>query len=137
MTPTQERNARSYIRLVENRLGWAPFNRFSPRSVVISVLKKQDTNPELYTWDNLRVAVELLAREHESRSPLGVFHHVERALKLAREDDSDLEKNIQRALQTERHRGDPDGWVVRFARTTGWYRTEAYKEWQREQAKPR
>ena len=133
----RDANAKGFCRMVENRLGWAPENQFARKATVDKVAAKVESNPELYTWQNLALAVELLAREKVARSPLGVFAHVERALKVAKEKDDDLETQIQEAIRIESHRGDPDGWIIRFARSTGWWRAEAYKEWRNEQAKPR
>ena len=131
-----ERETKRFLRLVENRLGWAPENLHARRATEAKVASKSEENP-LYSYRNLALAVELLAREKQSRSPLGVFTHVGRALESAREQEPDIEAKIREAISIESHRGDPDGWVVRFARATGWWRTEAYKEWRNEQAKPR
>lgn len=125
--------ALQFCHLVENRLGWSPHPKAAPlkvfRSTALVVTEKIETNPTLYTWHNLLLAVELLASERETRSPMGVFAHVERALLLSRVDGTDTDAKIQHAIKVERHRGDPDGWIVRFARASGRWRTEAYEEW--------
>lgn len=126
MTPT------AFCQLVENTLGWAPppgpaFRAY--RAEAAKVKRKQATNPDLYTWDNLRLAVALLAREKKARTPWGVFAHVERALDLALDADDDLETQIREAIAYETRRGDPAGWVPRFARATGGYRDQALREW--------
>lgn len=125
-------NATEFCKVVENRLGWAPpagpgWKQYSPEAA--KVKRKVATNPSLYSWDNLLLAVELLVREKKSRSPLGVFAHVERALDLALDKDDDIEVLIREAVAYEQHRGDPDGWVTRFARATGGYRALALAEW--------
>lgn len=129
MTPSE------YCRIVENRLGWVPPSGPEWKRYIAEagkVTRKIRTNPELYTWKNLLLAVELLVREKEPRTPVGVFAHVERAVGMAREDDSDIETKIREALKFETRRGDPHGWVVRFARAHGAWRTEAYREWEYE-----
>lgn len=126
-------NATEYCKLVENRLGWvpptgAPFRQY--RAEAAKVKRKIATNPDLYTWENLRLAVELLAREKQSRTPLGVMAHVDRALDLALDREHDVEQLIREAISYESHRGDPAGWITRFARATGAYRAQALAEWQ-------
>lgn len=125
------RNAIDFVRLVETRLGWVPphtgFNRYVAEAA--KVKRKVATNPDLYTWRNLQLAVELLAREKQPRSPLGVFAHVPRAEEKAVESEDDLELAIREATAYEQGRGDPHGWVTRFARATGTYRAQALTEW--------
>lgn len=126
MTPTE------YCQLVESRLGWLPPEGLSYRRYqqeARKVTTKQQTNPALFTFDNLRLAVELLAREKKTRTPIGVFAHVQRALDLAQDTETDLEIDIRAAMRVEAHRGDPDGWVDRFARAVGPYRAEALAAW--------
>lgn len=122
-----------FCELVEARLGWEVPSRRVRWRVLMSegnkVAKKVATNPDLYTWDNLILAVELCARERKSRTPLGVFAHVERALDLALDDEIDVEQEIREVVAYETSRGDPGGWVVRFARATGHYRRLALDEW--------
>ena len=125
-TPTE------FCKAVEARLGWAPpsgpdWKRY--QSTASRVAARIATNPELYTWRNLELAIELLAREKKPRTPLGVFAHVQRAADLAAEVEDDLEQQIREATAYEQHRGDPAGWVTRFARATGHYRAQALAEW--------
>lgn len=126
-------NATEYCKLVENKLGWAP-----PRGVrgwelyraeAAKVNRKIATNPSLYTWDNLLMAVALLVRERQSRTPIGVFSHVERALDLAMDKDDDIEEEIRKVIAYETERGDPNGWVTRLNRATGGWRRTALDEW--------
>lgn len=125
-------NGTEFCKIVENRLGWMPPDRGWKKYLVASqsVTAKIKSNPRLYTWDNLLATVELLRSEGQSRSPLGVFAHVERAVQRKREDDSDVEKRIWFAMTVENGRGDPDGWGPRFARTSGGFRLEAVEEWE-------
>lgn len=129
MTPT------AFCQLVENRLGWSPppggpaYRRYVVEAA--KVKRKIASNPELYTWAALELAVELLARERLPRTPIGVFSHVERALTMARLPETDLEEQIRSAMRYEGLRGDPGGWVTRFTRATGPYRAEVLDEWRR------
>lgn len=122
-----------FCELVEGRLGWEVPTRL-PRWRAMTteagkVNKKIATNPTLYTWDNLCLAVELLAREKLSRSPVGVFSHVDRALDLALDSEHDVEDQIREAVTYETRRGDPHGWGTRFARASGHYRRLILAEW--------
>lgn len=127
MSPT------AFVQLVENKLGWQPpatavhYKRYQAEAA--KVKRKIATNPELFTWRNLQLAVELLWRERQSRTPIGVFAHVERAVQMAAEDEVDVEVEIRKATLFEEMRGDPAGWVTRFARAVGPYRAEALAEW--------
>lgn len=126
MTPTE------FCKLVEAHLGWeapagAPHQRY--RAEASKVKKKIATNPDLYTWHNLQLAVALLRREKKPRSPVGVFSHVNRALDLSLDRDTDVEEQIRKVVAYETALGDPAGWAVRFARATGAYRAEALAEW--------
>lgn len=125
-------NATKFCQLVEARLGWAPpqgpaFKRYRPEAS--KVLKRQATDPILYSFDNLALAVEFLARERRTRSPLGVFAYVQPALEVAKIPETDLESEISAAMSREAHRGDPDNWVERLARAVGPYRREVLIEW--------
>jgi hypothetical protein len=129
------KNATEFCQLVENRLGWVPAD-----NTVVShrrrymreagkVNRRIKTDPDLFTWDNLELAVELLFRERLARSPLGVMAHVPRAVAMRRETEGDLEQNIRDAVAYEVGRGDPQGWETRFARATGIFRAQALAEW--------
>src|SRR4051812_23932896 len=98
MTPTE------YCQLVEARLGWLPpegvaFRRYQGEAR--KVTSKQKTNPSLFSFDNLRLAVELLAREKKTRTPIGVFAHVQRAIDLAPAKEPDVELEIREAMRVE------------------------------------
>lgn len=129
-------NAIEFVKIVEARLGWMPPSSHNVRmghtryvAEAAKVKRKAATKPDLYTWDNLLLAVELLVRERQPRTPVGVFAHVERALAMAVEVEDDLETAIRDATAYEVQRGDPDGWETRFARAVGHYRSLALAEW--------
>lgn len=128
------RNATQFVHLVENRLGWAPragMSRWRAVSVEAGRVNSMvETDPTLYTWVNLALAVELLAKEKKPRTPLGVFAHVQRALDLAMDHEDDIEAEIREVMRFEVMRGDPQGWAVRFARADGGYRRLLLREWQ-------
>lgn len=126
MTPTE------FCVLVENRLGWRPpqgpqWRRYQAQARQVASLIA--LNPELYTERNLRLAVELLAREKKQRSPVWVLSHVERALDLALDPEHEVEHEIFKAVSHEVMAGDPDGWVVRFSRASGGFRKQLLDEW--------
>lgn len=125
-------NATEFVKLVERRLGWEapPGPSYQVyRAEAAKVKRKIASNPDLYTWENLRLAVELLARERQPRTPIGVFSHVERAVDLAVEKDEDVELEIWKVISYETQRGDPQDWGTRFARATGGYRKILLDEW--------
>lgn len=127
-------SATQFVVMVENYLGWRPKGEGPTwkleRKAAAQVKRMIATNPELFTWDNLRIAIALLRREKRAATPLGVFFHVERALEVVADEESDLEMDIRDAMTIEAGRGDPDGWVERFSRAVGIYRGEALAEWQ-------
>lgn len=126
-------NATEFCQLVENRLGWEPpqglpsWNRY--RVAAAQVNTKVASNPSLFTWENLSLAVELLVREKQSRSPVGVFAHVDRALDLALDPEEDLDEEIRKVVAYETLLGDPAGWASRLTRAQGTFRREALTEW--------
>jgi hypothetical protein len=127
------KNATEFCKAVEARLGWVAPNlpayaRY--RVEAAKVKRKIETNPDLYTWRNLELAIELLSRERKSRNPMGVFAHVERAVEMAVEPEADIETQIREAIRYETPRGDPAGWVARLTRAVGHYRSQALREWQ-------
>lgn len=121
-----------FCKHVENHLGWAPpagpaWRQYQAEAHKVSA--RQASNPELFTWDNLQLAVNLLRKEKKSATPLGVFYHVDRALDLAMDKQHDTEVELQEIIRHEAERGDPDGWVGRLSRARGIYRQEALAEW--------
>lgn len=133
------RTATQFVELVSNRLGWLPPGKAEPwREVAIEaskVKRKIATNPVLYTWDNLELAVELLARERVTpKSPAAVCWHVERALRLAEVDVSraTIDAEVEEAIRLEVEAGDPDQWAIRLARSFGMGRVEVLNQWRSE-----
>lgn len=127
--------APAFCKYVENRLGWSP-----PASAPLwykytaearKVEENIADNPDLFTWDNLKAAVELLASERKFSRPSGVFVHVPRALNRVRDEEMDLDIDIRHAMTIEAAKGDPDGWVERLSRAVGAYRVEALGEWKK------
>jgi hypothetical protein len=128
MTPT------AFCQMVENRLGWSPpdgvpWRRYQAEAA--KVKRKINTNPDLFTWRNLTLAVEFCAREHLERTPVGVFSYVQPALEAAVEETTDLEDQIMQAVRVELAKGDPDSWVGVLTRAQGRFRVEMLQEWQR------
>lgn len=126
------RTATEYCRLVEARLGWMPpagpeFRRY--QAMAKRVNNRMLDEPGLFTFANLALAVELLAREKTARNPLGVFAHVERAVAMAAVPELDVETQIREAAAYETERGDPAGWVTRLTRAVGSYRQTVLNEW--------
>lgn len=124
-------NATQFCELVENRLGWqVKGERWRGLMAEAGKVKRKiASNPSLYTWENLRLTVELLAKEKKPRTPVGVFAHVERALDLALDQEDDTETQIREVMKFETMRGDPQGWAVRFARADGPFREILLGEW--------
>lgn len=123
----------SFCTYVEAELGWDNPNAFkgyqSYMTEAAKVKRKIATRPDLYTWKNLQLAVQLLKREHQTRTPVGVFAHVERAQESATADDIPVEVDVQRAIAAEQLRGDPDGWIGRFMRAAPAFQTQLLMEW--------
>lgn len=137
-TPLQISSATAFCKHVEARLGWLPEDRYAPawqryRGEASKVLRKIATNPELYTWRNLGLAVEYLAREKKTRSPVGVFSYVGVALEAAANPDPAVEEELRAALRLEMAKGDPKGWVERLNRAVGPFRMELLNQWRQEQ----
>ena len=122
---------RDFCIRVENTLGWS-HDRSMPRWKALSIeaaklRRKMSTDPALYTWPNLELAVELLRREQrEVDSPAAVCWHVERALALAAvpepvldDIDADIDELVNEIAQRELAAGDPEGWAMRLLRAWG------------------
>jgi hypothetical protein len=128
-----------FILYVENTLGWAPpenQERWVSYGIEARKLKrKMATNPDLYTLDNLVLAVALLRHERKPvRSPVAVCSHVERAIKLAAapETTSDLAGKIHQAIIEAFTAGDTT-WVERLAAAHGTARRETLNAWREHQ----
>ena len=131
------KNATEYMTLVENRLGWQPPGRRGSLryNVEVSRVKERlQANPDLFTWRNLELAVELCRRERLPRTPLGVLAHVQRAVDMRKDDLDDLEVEIWQAMSKEIANDDPDGWATRFARAQGIHRQQLLHEWKETRA---
>lgn len=133
-------NAVEFCQLVESRLGWIPAGGATNdkpwiryRADASKVVRKQQEDPELYTWENLRAAVALLAHEKKTRTPVGVFAWVPRALELKAEPESVVETQIREAIAIEAAKGDPDLWAVSLNRAVGPYRRQLLHEWKAQQ----
>lgn len=123
----------AFVKHVEASLGWEPptgpeWKRYQGEARKVAT--KRATNPGLYSFENLRLAVQLLRRERKERTPVGVFSHVERALDLRLDVETDIEQDIRSAIRLEARRGNPDGWCERLTRAQGYYRKAALEEWQ-------
>lgn len=129
------RTATEFVTAVENTLGWEP-PESQPRWKAVQVEaakvnRKIATNPALFTWANLQLALELLRRERkEVKSPAAVLWHVERALAQAavEEQTDDLDEQVQKAV-TEAMEAGAYEWVERLVRSRGDGRSEALRAW--------
>lgn len=133
----QKTKALAFLQVVENTLGWDPGKRGSRRRgqelYVGKVLDKIATNPQLYTWDNLGLAVELVRRKrHVIQSPLNVFSFVEEAVELAYVPiERPLDEEMAEATRLEYSRTDPDAelWLMRLARAADHARADVLQMW--------
>lgn len=130
-------NATQFVELVENRLGWDPASKYpklpywkAVRAEAGQVNKKVASDPDLYTYEHLALAVELLVRERKQSTPLGVFAHVERALSKAPvvEEVRPLEDQIADAVDEAVELGEFD-WADRLVRASGQHRAKVLEEW--------
>lgn len=131
-------NNRQFVEHVENTLGWAPPDDGRPRWKVLTLeaaklKRKRETNPRLYSWDNLLLTVEMLRRDGaEVASPAAVCWHVRRALARASlgadPNGGDLAGRVHVALGEAFVAGEHE-WVERLARARGEARHEALAEW--------
>lgn len=126
------KNVTEFMVLVENRLGWQPPGRRGSVRYNVEVARVKErikAQPDLFTYRNLELAVELCRRERLPRTPLGVLAHVQRAVDKRKDDVDDLEVEIWEAMSHEIARGDPDDWATRFSRASGVYRQQLLNEW--------
>lgn len=123
----------SFCQLVETELGWDNPQWFKgKRAYMVEAAKVKRmiaARPDLYTWGNLKLAVQLLKREQQTRTPVGVFAHVVRALEAAAAPEVSIEVDVQRAIAVEQLRGDPDGWIGRFMRAAPAFQAQLLMEW--------
>lgn len=127
----------AYVEYVENRLGWAPVDTEEmPRwkSLMVwagKVNKKVAQSPQLYSWDNLVLTVDWLAKKKVSvRTPAGVFFFVDEAIKraAAAEAIDDVSGEIFTALTEAMVAGEAD-WVDKLARARGKARPAVLQQW--------
>lgn len=127
----------AFAEYVENRLGWAPTDtealpRWKSLMVQAGKLnKKVQQNPQLYSWANLVLTVDWLAKKKVTiKGPLGVFFFVDEALKraAAAEAIDDLSGQIFTALTEAMVEGQHD-WVDRLARARGTARVQLLQDW--------
>lgn len=138
VTPVQINTATAFCKHVEAKLGWVPSDAGLPtyrryQAEAAKVLRKQQEDPQLYTWPNLTKAVDWLAKEKRQRSPVGVFAYVRTALEASAKPETPLEEEIRAAMRLEAAKGDPDNWVERMSRAIGPHRAELLAEWWAEQ----
>lgn len=129
-------NLVEFCKHVEGRLGWEPpqgdveepdFRRYGAEAA--KVKRKIATDPDRFTWRNLKLAVEYCRRQHLTRTPVGVFAYVDAAVEKATVPVDDVEAALQQAMRQENAKGDPEGWAARMMRASGRYRAEVLEEW--------
>lgn len=144
------RNATELLELVENRCGWDPFESTKGGTVPVWKVKAVEAGKlnrvmgreKHVTLESLTLALDY-AVEHKRTltSPYGLVTMVRDAVKWDKaavqpEVVSDLEADIEAAIQQEQQRGDADSaaWLGRFMRAVGPARHLAYQEWRQERA---
>lgn len=139
------KNAKEFVELVENQLGWAPPMEevterkplWKHRIIMAGRVKKAiEKDPNLYTWHNLDLAIEYCRRKKiEVKSPMGVLYKVRQAVDMANVVPStDLEGAIEAAIEwesTEQRPGHAE-WVGRLVRADGSARRDVLELWRRE-----
>lgn len=135
------KNYVDFVKYCENQLGWLPDTTKLPmhraRANAAHVLKKKmDTNPAMFTFDNLMLAAELFRRRREQlKSPAALCWWVDEALKVSPTEvqlqGTELDVQIAEAIAFERERELPDHemWVRRLVRSTGAGKREVLEEW--------
>lgn len=134
------KNATELIILCENLLGWDPPDDkplWKSRAIEAGKLnKKIKTDPKLYSWHNLELALNMSFEEREPiTSPVALCWRVERALRKAEETQqyTDPELETQKALDWEMGRSPSEErtyWVGRFTRVHGGVaRRDLLNEW--------
>ena len=129
-------NYMEFVKHVENTLGWVPPEGTWPRWKTLTLeaaklKRKMATNPRLYTWDHMLLAVEMLRRSGtQVASPAAVCWHVRRALAAEgeREDTGDIAAKVHLAISEAFMAGESE-WVERLARARGDARKEVLEEW--------
>lgn len=134
------RTPTDFIVFVENQLGWTPETSekkplWKARAIEVAKLKKKmATDPNLYTWDNLALAVEYLRHKRQPvTSPVAVCWFVKDALKDAVERPTltDLGEAVQAAIDWEKRHQIPGfaEWIITLTRAHGSARGAVLDEW--------
>lgn len=139
------RNATELLELVENRLGWDPFEStkrgtvpvWKVKAIEAGKINRAIAKEDHITLESLTLALDY-AVEHKRilTSPYGLVTMVRDAVKWDRgqaqpEVVTDLEAEIEAAIATEQARGDAESptWLGRFMRAVGPARHLALEEW--------
>lgn len=135
----------TFVTAVENTLGWAPpegeVTEAKPlwkhRTIMAGrVNKAVAKDPNLYTWENLELAIEYCRRKKiEVKSPIGVLYKVKAALDLANTTAvGDVSQQVQAAIDWElsNQRDGYHDWVGRLVRADGSARRDVVERWRRE-----
>ncbi len=134
-------NATQLLRLIENQLGWdpyddpdvAPYKRRSTEAAKIN--RKVKRKPDLYTWRNLATTVAYCHnKDIRLDTPMGLFFHVDAAMEDTKVVDvvvDGTDEAIAAAVALERVSDAPDSqeWERRLLRATGNARSEVLAEW--------
>ena len=133
------KNATELLQLIENTLGWTPnVTETTPRWRAVAnmagrINKKVKTNPQLYTWENLELAVNFLWKARQAvYSPMLVFSVVEQAVaEKHHEPPRPLGVQVEDALRLEYEIDDAQShlWISRLSRAFGTYRADVLAEW--------
>lgn len=133
---TSVRTSSDLVRWCENMLGWLPPEDkpvWKSRSVEAGKLNRKRKGDRKMTIANLLLAGEYCrAHRIEIKSPVALCFYVEKAMKLAQEQEtvSDLAADMTAALTYERALPEPDPtWVTRLIRAQGDVRAEVLEEW--------
>lgn len=139
------KNAKEFVELVENQLGWAPpieeVTERKPlwkhRIIMAGRVKKViEKDPNLYTWHNLELAIEFCRRKRiEIKSPMGVLYKVKQAVDASADTKvTDLEAERNAAIEWElaHQRPGHEEWVGRLVRADGSARRDVLELWRSE-----
>lgn len=136
------RTATGFAEYVEGRLGWpvpsatSLQRRKALMAEAAKIKRKIATDPDLFTWDNLRLAVEYVHSQHlYGRSPVAVFSFVHIAVaedrKRREPAPTEIALAVQSAIDTEmgEQLAGWEEWVRRLARASGTGRETVHSEW--------
>lgn len=135
--------ALAFVELVENALGWYVDPKgdtplYIARATQASIVKKAIAKrPDLYTWHNLRLAIEYCRlKKIEVESPLDVFKYVSTAVKLGASEMPQvdlMEPEIEEIIRKELSQSSSSKWAKRFYRApTAAARREVLAEYKSE-----